>query len=334
MEKTELRLDPLTGAWTIFSESRALPPDFGSTLGEDLPPSPFQAGRERYASHTLYQANGDYGWQVRVVPNRLPVLRVEGDGTPQADGSYDHLDGVGAHEVIVEDPGDRRLEDLPVADVAKVIQAWQSRITDLRHDIRLRSFFIVKNTGRAAGQTVAHSLSQLLAMAVIPSALKQKLNAARDFFEEKQRSLFAQIIDTEERSGARVVYANAAFLVFCPYASRAPFELAIWPRRAGADFHTISSADAHLLADAIRTALRRLNVALDHPAYHFTLTTAPARSGTMGRWITLDEDFRWHIEIVPRLRHSSAIDLATGSTVNGVWPEAAADHLRTVEVSA
>ena len=130
MDKTELRLDPLTQEWTIFSESRAMPPAFGTVLGEALDASPFRGGLERFASHALHQDDGDFGWQVRVVPNRTPILRVEGDHTQNGDGFYEHLDGVGAHEIVIEDPGDRRFEELAPADATKVVLAWSARIED------------------------------------------------------------------------------------------------------------------------------------------------------------------------------------------------------------
>jgi len=48
------------------------------------------------------------------------------------------------------------------------------------------------------------------------------------------------------------------------------------------------------------------------------------------QWDTLDEDFRWHIAIVPRLHPVETIEVATGCHVNGVWPETAADYLRSL----
>ena len=91
-----MRLDPLTEAWTIFSESRPIPPAFGSVLPEAKGASPFTADHEQYAAHALHTAPGvGDGWQVRVVPNRAPIVRVEGDPTRRSDGFYDRMDGVG-----------------------------------------------------------------------------------------------------------------------------------------------------------------------------------------------------------------------------------------------
>lgn len=330
MDKPELRLDPLTRDWTIFNEGRALPPVFGSVRDEKLPPSPFRSGMERFASHALHHSESDFGWQVRVVPNRVPIFRVEGDSNVQGDGLYERLDGVGAHEIIVEDPGDRSLEDLAPAEIARVIQAWIARIDDLMRDGRLRAFTVVRSVGRAAGQKVGHSLSQLIAMAVVPPVLRRKLRHAREHFALKKQNLFADIIAHEQRIGSRVVHENADFLVFCPYASSSPFELAVWPRRQCADFHRITEGEIASLAATLRLSLRKINRALDHPSCHFMLTTAPSRAGRCDGTDTVGEDFRWHIAIVPGLRPVESIEIATGCHVNGVWPEVAAEFLRSL----
>ncbi len=333
MDKTELRLDPLSQEWTVFSEGRALPPAFAAVTTEQFDASPFRAGLERFASHSLYQDGGSFGWQVRVVPNRAPILRVEGDHTQSGDGFYDRIDGVGAHEIVIEDPGERRFEELPVDDIARVIGAWRARIEDLMRDGRLRAFSVVKNTGRAAGQSVGHSVSQVLALAIVPPALRRKLDSACDYFAKKKRSLFANLLEEEQRRAVRIVYENAGFVVFCPYASGAPFEMAVWPRRQSPDFHHVSADEIAQLADALRSTLTKLNRALDHPAWNLSLTTAPSRTPLANTWTTLDDDFRWHISIVPRLHPTGGFEMATGCHVNGVWPEAAAEFLRSQEVS-
>ncbi len=334
MQKTELRLDPLTEAWTIFSEARAARPAFQSVkqeLHEQPLPDPFLAGREQFAPHTLHTAADDDSWQVRVVPNRAPALRVEGDATRHAAGFYDRMDGVGAHEVIVESPGSQALEDLPISGIAKVINAWKVRMLDLMRDPRMRSFTIIKNVGRAAGGLTPHAVSQLVAMAVINPLLKTKLTAARHFYHQKKRSIFEDILCEEVRSGTRLVYENNGFAVFCPYASRSPFEMAIYPKRQCPDFHGVSEQEITQLADVLRVALRKLAIALGHPAYNLLLFTAPTRTQRHDHWTTIEEDFRWHVEIMPRLQHVGGIELGTGCWINSVWPEVAADYLRSIK---
>lgn len=332
MDKTEMRLDPLTQAWTIFTSARPVPPAFGSVHDEPSRQSPFVAGAEHLAGPTLHSTPLP-DWRVRVVPNRAPLLHVEGDASRRADGFYDRMDGVGAHEVVVEDSEANPFEELPLAQIEQIIVAWKSRMLDLMKDARMRSFAIVKDVGIPAGSRVRHSVSQILAMATISPLLLTKLSTARAFYDARKRSIFEDILSEEIRSGARLVYENNGFTVFCPYASRAPFELAIYPKRQCPDFHGLTNQETSQLADVLKTSLRKLNRALDHPPYNLMLFTAPTRSTRGDHWTTLERDFRWHIEILPRLYYRGGVELATGCSLNNVWPEVAAAHLRSIEVS-
>jgi len=105
----ELRKDPLLGRWVIVGTERVRRPD------DFRPPTPpertgscvFCAGRERETPPSC-SPSGQAGrrrlapW--RVVPSRFPALRVEGDLERRGHGLYDLMNGIGAHEVIVESP--------------------------------------------------------------------------------------------------------------------------------------------------------------------------------------------------------------------------------------
>jgi len=334
MTDTEMRLDPLRQTWTVFSKSRVVKPEFSEGVDDPAAPSPFAAGNERFAPQSIYTAHPAAGdpWQARVVPSRTPVLRVEGEASMGAHGFYDRMDGVGAHEVIIETPGNAPLEELPLPAIGEVITAWKARMLDLTRDERMRCFFIIKNTGEQAGATLKHAISQLIAMAVVPLSLRRKLIVTREFYSRKKRSIFEDILREEVRVALRLVYENNGFAAFCPYASRAPFEQAIYPKRQCADFHGITDQEIAQLADVLKTALQRLMKSLDRPAYNLILFTAPTRTRRHDHWNTLSEDFRWHIEIVPRLFYPNGFEIATGCHLNSVLPESAAEYLRKVEV--
>jgi len=327
-----MRLDPLTQAWTIFSASRPIPPAFGSVHDEPAKESPFVAGREHLTGPPLHTAPHPE-WRVRVVPNRAPILRVEGDAARRADGFYDRMDGVGAHEVVIEDSGGSAFEELPLPQIEQIITAWKTRMLDLMKDTRMRSFTVVKNVGAPAGERVRHSVSQILAMATINPLLQRKLQTARDFYETRKRSIFEDILYEEVRTGTRLVYENNGFAVFCPYASRAPFELVVYPKRQCPDFHGLTAQETIQLADVLKAALGKLNRALDHPPYNLMLFTAPTRGLRGDHWTTIERDFRWHIEVLPRLYFRNGVELATGCWLNCVWPEVAAAHLRSMELA-
>ena len=274
-------------------------------------------------------ANGP-GWQVRVVPNRFPALRVEGDLEKEAFGFYDRMNGVGAHEVIVETPHPKLpLEKQSLQGIVRVLEACRSRILDLSKDLRMHYILIFKNQGARAGATMPHAHTQLIALPVTPIVLKEKLNAARAYYLEKDRSLFEDILKAERKSGDRVVFENDGFTVFCPFASRFPFETCIMPRRQQSDFQMTSDADLVHLAEALQKTLSAYGSALDQPDYNLILHTAPfRRSRRPDSWTTIDADFRWHIEILPRLTGVAGFEFGTGFYINPTLPEEAANVLR------
>ncbi len=339
MEETrmpELRRDPISGRWVIMSpERRRRPVEFRVEAVEGGEASPFREGQEHLTPPEVFAVrpggtapNGP-GWLVRVVPNRYPALRVEGHLDRQAHGIYDAMNGVGAHEVIIETPeAGRMLEEQPLDRIAAVLEAWKARMLDLARDSRLQHILVFKNHGPLAGATIAHPHSQLVATPVIPSVVRHEMEAAREYYAAKERNLFEDVLRQELRERERLAHQNDGFAVFCPFASRSPFELMILPRRQSCDF---DSCDAHELlqcADALQAALGRVGRALERPPYNLVLHTAPVHRKRRAAWDTIELDFRWHIEIVPRLTQYAGFELGTGVFINPVPPEEAAKHLR------
>ena len=330
MDKSELRMDPLTREWTIFNENRAVPPP-AQSIADVLPASPFRAGLERFASRSLFQSGGPVGWQVRVVPNRTPVLAIEADPGMKQTGIYRHICGFGAHEIVIEDPGERRFAEIGAAGIAHVVEAWRSRIEDLTRDGRMFSFFVIKNEGAAAGQVVAHSISQIVTMGLVSPALRRKLNVAKEYHAAHATSLFADVLAEELKTRTRVVFENAGFVGFCPYAARSPFEISIWPKRLAPDFHRITNDEVSQLAEALNAAVGGIRRGLGAPAWNLALTTAPSVGARAEEWPDVEREFSWHIDVTPRLYPAGALEQVSGCHVNGVWPETAADFLRRQE---
>lgn len=339
----ELRKDPIVGRWVIMATERARrPSDYPPQPVEpvDSSKNPFAEGNEHLTPPEVlaFRAPGTKpdspGWQVRVVPNRFPALRIEGDLGKEGHGIYDKMNGVGAHEVIIETPNpDLPLEQQPVEGVARVLEAYKLRMIDLLRDPRFRYVMIFKNHGRQAGASISHPHSQLIATPVTPKRVKEKLVGAMQYFSYKDRSIFEDILKQELREGHRLVYENAGFVVFCPFASRFPFEMMVLPRRQSAYFHDIQPDEILLMADALKVALLKLDRVLNNPQYNFILTTAPARYAHHGYWGTIDQDFRWHVEILPRLTLIAGFEVGTGFYINPTLPEDAARFLREATVN-
>ena len=337
---SELRHDPVQKRWVIIASERGLrPTDF-----HEAPPaheaveSPFTAGNEHLTGHEIWRwhAPGSPDWAVRVVANKFPALTIEGTLDRRADGQYDAICGVGAHEVIIESP---RVEDslatMPASHVLGVMYAWRERLRDLCGDPRLRYVLIFKNHGRAAGASLRHPHSQLIATPVTPRTVAMELQSARDHFRLKERCLFCDIMRHELAEQHRIVFVDEHFLTLCPYASRFPFEMHVLPRAHHHDFRDNSDEALAALVRHLKVVLARMNRALGNPAYNLMLHTAPnprAEHNRANYWATLAADWHWHIEILPRLKRVAGFEWGTGFYINPTPPEDAARVLRQVEV--
>ncbi|NQU11457.1 galactose-1-phosphate uridylyltransferase, partial [bacterium] len=254
---SELRKDPLIGRWVIVATERAKrPSDYLAEEPIEVPDpakNPFAEGNEDQTPPEVFASrdpgskpNGP-GWKLRVVPNRFPALRIEGDLGKEGQGLYDKMNGIGAHEVIIETPDPhQQLEQQPADGIMRVIDAYRARMTDLLGDPRFRYVMIFRNFGRRAGASLAHPHSQLIATPITPKRVKEKLLGAMQYYAYKDRCIFEDILRQELQEGTRLVYENDGFVAFCPFASRFPFEITILPRRQNAYFHKIEPAEAHL----------------------------------------------------------------------------------------
>jgi UDPglucose--hexose-1-phosphate uridylyltransferase len=269
---------------------------------------------------------------VRVVPNKFPALSSEGELDPQGLGMFDLMNGIGAHEVIIENPdADWDMADAAIEEVVAVLRAYVARLRALKEDARFRSVTIFRNIGAAAGATLAHSHSQVIALPIVPKQMREQLDAAHEYYARKGRCIFTDIIRQETAMNQRVVESGEQFVVLCPFAPRFPFELQILPMRHGHDFALIEEDELRALAEVLARSLLRIKRVLGAPAYNLMLHTAPLQSGEPGRpgaWSTLEHDFLWHIDILPRLTKIAGFEWGTGLYINPVAPESATQFLK------
>jgi UDPglucose--hexose-1-phosphate uridylyltransferase len=273
-------------------------------------------------------------WWVRVVPSKFPILRVEGEMDREAVGMYDMIHGIGAHEVFIETPEHgREFHELSDGQLEKVFWAYRDRLQDLHKDRRLHYVLIFKNKGFAAGGTVPHSHSQLIATPMTPRTVRQELEGARQYFNfnVRERCVWCDIIKAEHDFKKRIVFENKHVVAFCPYASRFPFETWVLPVNHCHDYTHLGKEEAIDLARAMKVVLTKLERALNFPAYNYVLHTAPNLFNRPGHWTTIADDFHWHFEIIPRLTRVKGFEWGTGFYVNPTPPEMAAEVLRNMD---
>jgi UDPglucose--hexose-1-phosphate uridylyltransferase len=329
----ELRKDPIVGRWVIIAPERAQRP---TDFQRQEPRSsgglcPFCPGNEKLTPPEVlaYRTGGSpngAGWRVRVFPNRFPALRVEGTLTREGEGLYDRMSGVGAHEVVVESPNHQRgMPDLSTQELEAVLAAFRDRMLDLRQDGRLRSILVFKNQGAAAGATLEHSHSQLIALPILPRHVQVEMAGARGYYENKERCLYCDILRQERREGVRLVSENAAALSLEPWAPRGPFETWVLPKDHGSSFEDAPKAQIEGLADCLHQTLARLDAALGRPAFNLMLHTGPLNERGLPH-------YHWHFEIMPILARVGGFEWGSGFYINPTPPEVAAEYLRKAAI--
>lgn len=343
----ELRKDPVSDRWVVVSSERGRrPSDFGAvSVSEEsagVKFCPFCDGNEAKTPPEITAwrkpgtAPNTAGWDVRVIPNKFPALVIEGEVNRTGIGFFDMMSGIGAHEVIVETPRhDLTIADMEDSHVEKILWAYKQRLLDLEKDTRFRYILVFKNYGTAAGASLSHPHSQLIATPITPRYVKLELSNSRAYFREKERCIFCDIIRQELGAGVRLVYENEYFVVIAPFASRFPFEVWLLPRRHEHGFQIMPDEERLLLARCLKDILKRLKKTLNDPPYNFVLHTAPnpvPRPGKPDYWGTVQYDFHWHIEIIPRLTKMAGFEWGSGLYINPTSPEEAAKYLREVEI--
>lgn len=329
----ELRKDPIQGMWVIISTERSRrPSDFmpeeRRSIGGFCPLCEGNEDRtppEVFAIRNNGTAPNSPGWSLRVVPNKFPALRIEGDLLREGDGVYDKMNGIGAHEVVIETPNhSETLATLPVKAVENVLWAYRERMIDLRRDKRLKYVIVFKNHGLAAGASLEHSHSQLIALPIIPKTVREEVEGSKTYFNYKDRCVYCDIIHQELRQKCRLISENQSFVSIAPFASRFPFETWILPKKHYPSFEHMESYLYEQAAQILSDTLQRMNQVLENPPYNYVIHTSSFLE-------TEKEYYHWHFEIMPKLTKVAGFEWGTGFYINPTPPEEAAGYLREVK---
>ena len=329
----ELRRDPVIGRWVIISKERSKRPlEFPERKETSSKQScPFCPGNESVTPPEILaygpqsRAKNAAGWTLRVVPNKFPVLEIEGSLNRAGEGMYDKMNGVGAHEVIIDSPDhEKEISKLSKKQVEDIISSYRERIIDLRQDSRLEYILIFKNRGSQAGATLTHPHSQLIATPIIPKRVKEEISGAKNYYDYKERCVFCDILNQEMVSIQRVVAENAHFMAFCPFASRFPFETWIMPKFHSSKFEDIKKDEAASFASLLQTVMGKIDRVLETPPLNYIIHNSPLKDPHTPY-------VHWYMEIIPKSTHVAGFEWGSGFYVNPTPPEEAAKFLRESE---
>jgi UDPglucose--hexose-1-phosphate uridylyltransferase len=331
----ELRKDPIIGRWVIISTKRGKrPSDFGRTVEEKRGGfCPFCEGNEATTPLEVLSyrppdaAPNTPGWTLRVVPNKFPALHIEGGLNKMGDGMFDKMNGVGAHEVLIETPEHgKTIPHMSLQNIENMFWGFRDRILDLKKDPRFQYIMVFKNHGAAAGASLEHPHSQIIALPIIPLVVQSEMEGAKTYYNYKDRCVFCDIIHQETMSGVRLVSENDDFIVFCPYAPRFPFETWILPKNHDPMFEDCRKNEYANLAKALQDIITRMDKVLQDPPYNFIIHNSPLHGYDDVPY------YHWHIEVMPKLTKVAGFEWGTGFYINPTPPEDAATFLREIDL--
>jgi len=331
----DLRKDPVIGRWVIIDADHFTKPEefeyeqyipkgglcpfcYGS---ESMTPPEIEVIREPDTSPNTP------GWKVRVVPNKFPALKIEGDLDRKGIGIYDMSGGIGAHEVLIETPyHNKDYPDLLEEEIEGIISMICRRSNDLKKDGRFKYIMVFRNYGHAAGASLEHPHTQIIALPMVPKNVAEEIKGAENYFEYRERCIFCDIIRQESAEKERVILENKHFISFCPVASRFPFEICIIPKKHTCCFCYLLTEEIVSLAAILKETIARVKKVFTNLSYNFIIHSSP--TSTDGGL----EYYHWHIEFMPKLTRVAGFEWGTGFYINPTSPELAAKYLKEVKL--
>lgn len=324
---SEFRRDRTTGQWVIIAPERNKRPhrttsnlELQHSAGPFDPSCPFCPGNEAMLPAILEELGCERppGWRCRAIPNKFPIVP-----TP-ATGSRNQVPpGHGIHEVIIESAQHNAdLEDLSEPAIRSVIELWHRRFTAALSRPDIRCICLFRNHGNAAGASLIHPHSQMIALPDLPPRLKATLTWACGHHAETGKCVTCAELEREKATGERLVERSEGFTVLVPFAASHPLEQWIVPRHQ-ASFAHITAAQRNMLADVLQRSIRRMKAAAGAVAYNCTLEPGSPDDSLAGA-------AHWSMRIVPDLTTPGGFEMLSHLPVNPSSPEQDARILRNV----
>ena len=259
-------------------------------------------------------------------------------------GIQQAIEGYGHHEVIIDHANHGiTLHQMSNRHLALLLGVYRERMHSLyKTDARIRYILVFKNFGKAAGGSMPHTHSQLIAMPIVPHNVQSELECSQAYYHKTASCIYCTLIDEamslkttiyDRRSGEKhqhyetakyVVEQGKKFIAIKPFASRYEWEVHILPIKHRSDFLQSTPEELEDFAWVLKRTMTRLAAVIGEVQYNYFLHTVPHinNSGDFAR------SFHWHIEICPRTSIPSGFEMGSGLFVNTVSPEAAALKLQ------
>lgn len=333
MDINEFRQDLVSGDWVLFAAGRTKRPNATEKLdqtekenGDDQRSCPFDdprtSGQEIISEYK--KTNGDL-W-LTVVINKYPAVMPGVCGSVENEGPFSKTAANGFHDVLVTNDHLRSMEDFTTEETKIVLQAYRDRYLEIAKHECGDYIQIFHNHGKKAGASIPHPHSQILSTPILPPVVARSINGSAHFYHENKKKVHDVIIDWEKEQKKRIIFENKLFIAFCPFSSKRPYEVRLFPKISNARFETTDEAGLEKCAEALNFCLSRLKKVFNGDLnFNFFIHTAPVRESAE---LPTSEFYHWHLEILPHYSNLAGFDFSTGIIVNVIDPDKAAEELR------
>ena len=224
----------------------------------------------------------------------------------------------GGCDVVLYSPEHTKLpSELPVEQWEKVIALWARRTAEYEADPKVKHVMIFENTGEAVGVTMPHPHGQIYAFPFVPPRVEKELAAV----EKAEGCLYCSLGAKEREDQVRMIVSSKHFDAFSPYHARFPYETNIYARRHVRSLNDLTAEERVDFA-GILSGMRKKYDAL----FGFQ----------MPLMMVLHQAKHFYVEFLPlqrsgkKLKYLAAVESASGTFLEDVVPEEAAERLRGV----
>lgn len=337
----EFRQDIISGDWVLIApwRDKRPEPEQKERFSQPIEGCPFEdpqlSGHGQpllvYKNGKLIEPGGGLeGWTVQIIPNKFPALISGEAGEVRQNGLFQTCNAIGRHELLITRDHEKSFAQFSQEEIEEIIRAYRERYRQIADEPATRYVLVFHNHGRTAGASIYHNHSQIISVPILPPEVMESIAGAERYHREHGEKAHDRMIDWELEQKTRIVFENEKFVVFCPFVSKTPYEMRLFPKESEPYFENLRDEDMPELAQALSIALRKIDVALDDPDYNFYIHTAPVFHDPSQR--IGYEFYHWHFEIVPRVKIEAGFELGTAISINQVDPDNAAAELREAKI--
>jgi UDPglucose--hexose-1-phosphate uridylyltransferase len=350
----ELRINPIVPTESVLiATARSMRPQKAEEAAprdtrHHVERCPFCRGNEEKTPPEITRTPKQGDWAIRIVENLYPVLGDDRQNPNMVFGLQQAINGYGRHEVVVDHSQHGiAIHEMSPSHLSTLFQTYQVRMKELYDsDERLKYVLVFKNFGPAAGASMAHTHSQIIATPVIPQNVQDEVTYSKQYYEKHHNCIFCTLIDealTYEATiydrdsgqivrkidvGQYVVERGEHFIAIKPFASRYEWEVHILPLVHKSDFLKATKEEFDDFARVLKRTMQRLDAVIGGAQYNYFLHTNPLDK----HYDSCQNSYHWHLEICPRTSIPSGFELGSGLFINTVSPEEAAKQLTNVEL--